>query len=136
MEIRHYPAIMYRGSEGMWVGFPDLPGCVSFGKTVQEAATNAEEALFGHIALMIRDGDPLPDPTSMDDLETIAPDPEDTPEVTRFLVRVEIPARWIRINLSMAETLVARIDRAAKEIGMSRSGYLAESARRMLDARS
>ncbi|GAB0058214.1 hypothetical protein SIID45300_02559 [Candidatus Magnetaquicoccaceae bacterium FCR-1] len=135
MESRHDPAIMCRGSEGMRGGFSNLPGCVSLGGTVRKTATNAEEALFGPVARMIRAGDPLPDLTLMDDRDPIAPDPEDPYEVTRFLVRVELPARWIRLTLSRAETLVARIDRAAREIGMRRSGFLAGSARRMLDAR-
>ncbi|MBF0295001.1 MAG: type II toxin-antitoxin system HicB family antitoxin [Magnetococcales bacterium] len=134
MEIRHYPAILYRGSAGIWVGFPDIPGCVSFGQTAQHAAMQAEEALAGHVALMIRDGDPLPEPTPLERLDEVAPDPEDSAEVGRCLVRVEIPTRLIRINLSMAENLVTRIDQAAREIGMSRSGYLAEAARRMLVA--
>ncbi|WP_130472578.1 type II toxin-antitoxin system HicB family antitoxin [Candidatus Magnetaquicoccus inordinatus] len=134
MEIRHYPAIMYQGSEGIWVGFPDIPGCVSFGNTIQHAATQAEEALSGHVALMVRDGDPLPEPTPMDHLDEVAPDPEDSVEVARLLVRVEIPAKWIRLNMTMAENLVIRVDHAAKELGMSRSGFLAEAARRMLDS--
>lgn len=133
MEIRHYGAIMYRGSEGIWVGFPDIPGCVSFGKTIQEAAIQADEALSGHVALMVRDHDPLPIPTPLDRLNEIAPDPGGSEEVGRFLVKVEIPDRWVRINLSMAETLVARVDHAAKGLGMSRSGYLSEAARRMLE---
>ena len=133
MEVRHYGAIMYRGSEGIWVGFPDIPGCVSFGKTIQEAAIQADEALSGHVALMVRDHDPLPIPTPLDRLNEIAPDPEGSEEVGRFLVKVEIPDRWVRVNLSMAETLVARVDHAAKSLGMSRSGYLSEAARRMLE---
>ncbi|MBF0136271.1 MAG: type II toxin-antitoxin system HicB family antitoxin [Magnetococcus sp. DMHC-1] len=134
METRHYAAIMYRGSEGIWVGFPDIPGCVSFGRSVQEAAMQAEEALSGHVALMVRDNDPLPDQTPLDRLDEVAPDPGDSAEVGRFLVKVEIPARWIQLNLSMAESLVMRVDHAAKDLGMSRSGYLAEAARRMLEA--
>ncbi|MEO5370760.1 MAG: type II toxin-antitoxin system HicB family antitoxin [Magnetococcus sp. DMHC-1] len=134
MEIRHYAAVMYRGGDGFGVVFPDIPGCTTHGRSIHDAAMHAEEALTGHIELMVRDGDPLPDPTPLDRLDVVLPDPEpnDEPEITRFLVRAEIPARWIRINLSMAENLVAQIDQAAKQIGMTRSGYLAEGARRML----
>lgn len=136
METRHYTAVLYRGSEGFGVVFPDIPGCTSFGRTIHEAAAQAEEALTGHIALMVRDGDPLPDPTPLDRLDEVMLDPApDESEVTRILVRVEIPSRWMRLNLSMAETLVMRVDHAAKDLGMSRSGFLAEAARRMLDAR-
>ncbi|MBF0135770.1 MAG: type II toxin-antitoxin system HicB family antitoxin [Magnetococcus sp. DMHC-1] len=50
----------------------------------------------------------------------------------RILIRTEIPCRWVRLNLSMAETLVLQVDHAAKALGMNRSGYLAEAARQML----
>ncbi|HIJ83049.1 MAG: hypothetical protein HW380_2387 [Magnetococcales bacterium] len=136
MKIRHYAAVMYRGGDGYGVVFPDIPGCTTHGDSIHDAAMHAEEALTGHIELMVRDGDPLPDPTPLDRLDEVllAPEP-DEPEITRFLVRVEIPARWIRVNLSMAENLVTQIDQAAKDLGMSRSGFLAEAGRRMLDVR-
>jgi hypothetical protein len=41
-------------------------------------------------------------------------------------------SKWVRINMTMAENLVIRVDHAAKELGMSRSGFLAEAARRMI----
>ncbi|MBF0340896.1 MAG: type II toxin-antitoxin system HicB family antitoxin [Magnetococcales bacterium] len=135
MEIRYYVAVAYLGGEGFGVVFPDLPGCTSGGRTLHEAARQAEEALTGHVELMLRDGEPLPEPTPFDRLdEVMTEDAREEPEAARFLVRVEIPARWIRINLSMTENLVARIDQSAREIGMSRSGYLAEAARRMMEA--
>ncbi len=132
METRYYAAVMYRGEEGFGVVFPDIPGCTSHGYTLHEAARQADVALAGHIGLMVRDGDPLPEPTPLDRLDEVMDHSEK--DAGRFLVKVEIPARWIRVNTSMAETLVARIDRAAQELGMSRSGYLAEAARRMLGA--
>lgn len=130
MVTRYYPAVIYRGEEGFGVVFPDLDGCVSYGKTVQEATIKAEEALSGHIALMVRDGDVLPDATEMDHVESDT----DGEEVARVLVKVELPARWVRVNISMEENLLSRIDTAAKRHGMSRSGFLAEAARRMAAA--
>lgn len=132
METKYYAAIMYRGEEGFGVAFPDFPGCISYGHTIQKAAIQAEFALSGHIGLMVREGDALPEPTPLDRLDEVIIDPEDE-EAGRFLVKIEIPGRWLRVNLSMAETLVAQVDHAAKGLGMSRSGYLAEAARRMLE---
>lgn len=48
------------------VDFPDFPGCVSAGKTMKAAVENAHEALAMHAALMVKDGDPLPDPTPIE----------------------------------------------------------------------
>lgn len=121
-----YPAIIERGPEGFGVFFPDLPGCVSAGATVQEAAIGAEEALSGHLAIMIEHGDPLPDPS---DISTIERDPE-VEEVTRLLVRGERPGKTVRVQVTIEEGLLARIDRAAS----NRSRFLADAARAMLAA--
>jgi predicted RNase H-like HicB family nuclease len=50
------------------VSFPDVPGCVSAGDTFEEALANAAEALAGHLALMKADGDPIPEPSSYEQL--------------------------------------------------------------------
>jgi predicted RNase H-like HicB family nuclease len=47
------------------VSFPDLPGCISAGDTMEEALANAAEALAGHLALMRADGDAVGKPRSV-----------------------------------------------------------------------
>ena len=42
------------------VSFPDVPGCISTGDTLDEALAKAAEALAGHLALMRVDGDIIP----------------------------------------------------------------------------
>ncbi len=49
-------------------------------------------------------------------------------EPVRLLVPVEAPGRPVRVNISMDEGLVARLDAAANRHGMSRSAFLAEAA--------
>lgn len=53
------------------VQFYDFPGCISAGETIEEAKTMATEALKGHLALMLADGDEIPNPST---LETILTD--------------------------------------------------------------
>lgn len=122
-----YPAIIERGPEGFGVFFPDLPGCVSAGATVQEAAIGAEEALSGHLSLMIEHGDQLAEPS---DLDTIQRDP-DVDEVARILVRGERPGRAVRVQVTIEDGLLARIDRVAS----NRSRFLSDAARAMLASR-
>lgn len=119
-----YPAIIERADEGYSVFFPDVPGCVSAGATIQEAARNAEEALAGHIAVGVKHGDQFAVPS---DLDAIQDDPEWS-EVARLLVRAELPGKAVRINITLDEGLVAAIDKVAK----NRSGFLAEAAREAL----
>jgi predicted RNase H-like HicB family nuclease len=87
MAVFHYPAIVEGDREsGYSVFFPDLPGCTSGGATIQDAARNAEEALAGHVALMIEGGETVPEPGSLDDLPQ--PALPGVAEVARLLVRV------------------------------------------------
>lgn len=123
----YYPAIIERGTEGFSVLFPDLPGCTSAGATIQEAALNAEEALSGHLAVGVDYGDAIPEPS---DIAAIVVDP-DVDVAARLLVRGERPGRSVRVQVSIDEGLLARIDKVAK----NRSGFLADAARAALAAR-
>ncbi len=46
---------------------PDLPGCVSTGRTVDEAACNIGEAIEFHLDGLREDGQPIPPPSSQVD---------------------------------------------------------------------
>ncbi|MFH1635667.1 MAG: type II toxin-antitoxin system HicB family antitoxin [Chloroflexota bacterium] len=53
--------IIYPGEDGFWVAeCPGLPGCISQGKTKEEAAINIQEAIQGYIAALDEDGLPVP----------------------------------------------------------------------------
>lgn len=122
---RYFPAIVEQASDGFGVFFPDLPGCISAGATVQEAALNAEEALQAHIDLSAEHGDAIPEPSTLDQISV---DP-DVVEIARILVRAELPGRAIRVNITLPEDLLAAVDRHAARTGFSRSGLLAQAVR-------
>jgi len=49
--------ILTPGEDGYWVAeVPSLPGCISQGKTREEALTNIREAIDGYIAALKEDG--------------------------------------------------------------------------------
>lgn len=49
--------IIYPGEDGYWVAeCPSLPGCISQGKTRQEALMNIKEAIGGYIVALEEDG--------------------------------------------------------------------------------
>lgn len=58
-----YLAVLEPSDDGYGVFFPDLPGCFSFGATLSEAQSNAQEALELHIYGMEKDDDPIPTPS-------------------------------------------------------------------------
>lgn len=50
------------GEDGYWVAeCPSLPGCISQGKSWEEAMTNIEEAIRGYVAALEEDGHPVPE---------------------------------------------------------------------------
>ncbi|MBC7542386.1 MAG: type II toxin-antitoxin system HicB family antitoxin [Candidatus Sericytochromatia bacterium] len=108
------------------VDFPDFPGCITAGLTLDEAYRMAEAALIGHTEVMAEHGDPIPQPSSLD---TVMADP-DNRDAIPFLVRVSQPkGRVIRLNISLDEHLIAEIDAKAAMLGKTRSGFLADAAR-------
>ena len=57
------------------VDFPDFPGCITVGKTLEEAHKRASEALKFHIKGMLEDRDPIPNQAHWMILLLILPTP-------------------------------------------------------------
>jgi predicted RNase H-like HicB family nuclease len=106
------------------VSFPDFPGCITAGKTLDEASRLAPEALALHIQGMIEDGDPVPEPSKVDDIATDAA----RHGAVAFLVRVEVPDATVRVNITARESQIEKIDRLAEAAGLTRSAYMVRSA--------
>lgn len=54
--------MLYPGEDGYWIAqCPSLTGCISQGRTKQEAIANIKEAIAGHIASLEEDGLPIPE---------------------------------------------------------------------------
>jgi len=107
------------------VSFPDFPGCVTAGKTLEEARRMAVEALALHIAGMIEDGDVVPDPSNLDALRN---DPNMRGAVA-VLVSVEPAAeKTVRINITARQSQVEAIDQLAGKAGLTRSAYMVQSS--------
>ena len=54
--------ILYKDEDGYWiVECPSLKGCVSQGKTKEEALFNIKEAITGYINALEEDGLPVPE---------------------------------------------------------------------------
>jgi predicted RNase H-like HicB family nuclease len=106
------------------VSFPDFPGCVTAGRTLEEARTLAVEALSLHMAGMLEDGDSLPEPSTLDQL---AKDPAMRGAVA-FLVSAQPPEKTVRINITARGSQIEAIDRLARERGMTRSAYMVQSS--------
>ena len=107
------------------VDFPDFPGCISGGTTLDEARRMAQEALELHVGGMIKDGEALPVGSS---LETIMADPENADAVAFVVTVPDAADRTVRVNITLPERLLRRIDERAK----NRSAFLARAAEKAL----
>lgn len=111
------------------VSFPDFPGCVTAGRTLDDAKREASEALAFHIGGMLQDGEPLPVPSS---LEQVMANRGHRDAVAFLVPSPARPARAVRVNVTLPEDVLGEIDRAASRQGLSRSAFLARAARQAM----
>jgi predicted RNase H-like HicB family nuclease len=53
--------VIYPGEDGYWIAeCPSLPGCVSQGKTKEDAISNIREAIAGYVISLQEDRLPVP----------------------------------------------------------------------------
>lgn len=126
-----YIALIHKDDHSDYgVSFPDFPGCISGGSTLDEARAGAEEALALHVEGLIEDGESLPEPSS---LQAVMGDPENRDGV---VILVNAPAedqRAIRVNVTFPEDVLKQIDSFAQKAGYTRSGFLALAARHEIE---
>ncbi|MEW6640062.1 MAG: type II toxin-antitoxin system HicB family antitoxin [Pseudomonadota bacterium] len=130
--MRQYIALIHKDADSDYgVSFPDLPGCVTAGSTLDEARDMAAEALALHLEGLEEDGEAIPEPSS---LESIMNDPDNRDGVA-ILVAAPAPiARAVRINITLPADLLEEVDRYAEREGFTRSGFLAQAARKAIAA--
>lgn len=120
-----YLAVFEPTGDGYAVSFPDLPGCISYGSSFDQAQREAEDALGLHLYGMEKDGDLIPSPSA-----TLVIDPDTAPgflvgpvSVYPDMVRNELDNRRVKTNT----TLPAWLKDAAEQRGVNYS-HLLEAA--------
>ena len=107
---------------------PDIPGCHSHGETINEAISNAKEAIYGHIETLLELGEQADfSASSIDDLAK----QEDYAGAIWALVNVdlsELDPKPERVNISLPRFVLRRIDEYTKAHHETRSGFLARAA--------
>ena len=106
---------------------PDLPGCFSAGETLESALANAEEAILTHVEGLLIDNEPIPEPSSYDEILKLSK----KEKATLAVVTVDftkIAGRSKRINITIPERLLSKFDSFAKKEGETRSGFLVHAA--------
>lgn len=60
MTTFQYTVVIEPDEDGFHAYVPALPGCHTFGSTVEEARANIAEAIELHVESMLKDGEPIP----------------------------------------------------------------------------
>ncbi len=133
--MANYIAIIHKDSDSDYgVSFPDFPGCVTAGKTIDEAKDMSQEALSGHIKVMNEFGEMIPEPSS---LEKIISSPESSDVIAFFIVTIkDKKSKKVRVNITVPEEDLHQIDSFAKQHGMTRSAFLLKAAQDIIHTQS
>lgn len=123
-----YPAIFYCDNDGISIEFPDLPGCLPCAQTLDEAVKNAKEALGVHLYGMENDGDEIPEPTDIRNIEVEDGGVLMLVEVFMPPIRGRISNRFVKKTLSIPYWLNAE----AESKGVNFSGILQEALKEYL----
>jgi predicted RNase H-like HicB family nuclease len=108
------------------VEFPDFPGCVTAGRTVEEAHAMAQEALAAYVEMLNDKGRPVTKPSTLDDLKN---DKHRRDAVISFVELDESLFKPERVNVMIPKSLLARIDAVSDG---NRSRFLVEAAEQHL----
>jgi predicted RNase H-like HicB family nuclease len=127
MTMENYIALIRKEPKSAFgVDFPDFPGCVSSGATLDEALRSARGALALHIQGMLDDGEEIPVSSTLD---KVLKDPHNRGAVPTLVTVPEAKSHSVRVNITIDENLLRDVDDEAAREGTTRSGYLAAAAR-------
>jgi predicted RNase H-like HicB family nuclease len=131
--MTEYIALIHKDADtGFGASFPDFPGAITVAQTLEELRSEAEQMLAFHIEGMIEDGDEIPSSTSLDHISKS----KDYKDAVAVLV-IKAPedlSHAVRINITIPDQMLKRIDRHAAKHGLTRSGFLVQAAKKEMGA--
>jgi predicted RNase H-like HicB family nuclease len=121
--IKKYIAVINKENGKQYgVIFPDFLGCVTVGKNLEEAKEMAQEALQFHVDGMLQDGEDLPKTKTLDEIKKKYKKAE-----IFLVVAVKIKTKATRINISIDEKLLRKLDKFLLNSNETRSSFFAKS---------
>jgi len=123
-----YPAVLHKDKNSDYgVTIPDLPGCFSAGETFEKALENAEEAILCHIEGLMEDSADLP---AILPIEKHKKNHQFKNGVWAIVdVNLEkLAGKAKRVNITISERILSKIDEYVASKGETRSGFLAQAA--------
>ncbi len=112
--------------------FPDFPGATTVADDIDAVINKAADMLAFHVGGMIEDGESVPELRTVRQVLDATDLEEERRDAIITLLDVDLPGKTVRVNITLDEGMLGRIDRAAAAIGESRSGFLVSAARSRL----
>jgi predicted RNase H-like HicB family nuclease len=135
-ETMRFPIVIHKDTASDYgVTVPDLPGCFSAGSTMDEAFSNAVEAIECHVEGLLQDGESIPTPKTVEHYRNV----KGFSKGVWALVDVDLAklsGKAKRVNITLPERLLTQIDSFASKNGETRSGLLAHAALEYVAAHS
>ena len=124
-----YPIVIEPGNirTAFGVVVPDMPGCFSAGDTLEQAISNAEIAAAAWIDTQLDRGLNIPQPSELSKLQKNAKYANWVWAVITIDPAL-LDDRIERVNITLPRRVLKRLDDAAKAVGETRSGYIAQLA--------
>lgn len=128
----NYPVVIHKDKRSDYgVTVPDLPGCFSAGKTLDDALANAKEAIELHVEGLIAEGQAVPSPGTIDQHQADA-DYEGGLWAVVSIDDATLRQRAVRINITVPERVLDAVDRYATQVGETRSGLLVRAVTQLI----
>jgi predicted RNase H-like HicB family nuclease len=129
--MRSYIGLIHKDADSHFgVSFPDFPGVITAGTSLDDARAMAEEALSLHIEGLAADEEAIPEPSG---LEEIMSDPDNRSGVAILVsVKTDQP-KAVRVNVTLPGDVLAQIDKFAEAHGFTRSGFLTQAAKKLME---
>jgi predicted RNase H-like HicB family nuclease len=128
--VPNYIGLIHKDADSDFgVPFPDFPGVVTAGATLDDARAMAEEALALHIEGLVEDGEAIPEPSA---LEEIMSDPDSRSCVAILISLKSEQPRAVRVNVTLPGDVLEQVDQYAEAHGYTRSGLLAQAAKKFM----
>lgn len=127
------PVVIYKDEDSVYgVNVPDVPGCHSWGDTVDEALKNVKEAIAGHIETLLELGEPVD--ITQSKIEILQENPEYKGGIWAIVdVDLEkLDSKPERINISLPRFVLSKIDRYADARHETRSGFISRATLQLI----
>ena len=97
----HAIAIVHEEAGVYGASFPDLPGCIAAGDSLDEVMQRGAAAAAAYVDSLIDDGEPIPMLRTLDQLK---PDPlfrDDAEDGMIVALPLDLPGKAVRVNISL-----------------------------------